>query len=162
MGSTEPSQCRNPDGTTTQDENSYGYCGTDAHIYLGQAEMWNLYQIGDAAPALGIAHEWGHNVQEQVHVPDPRTSEETINHENQADCISGAWLKYMGDEGLLEKEDVGTIDEYLAAIAGAEGDPNRDHGTFVQRALALDEGWTAGLKACNSYYPTAPVYRPAA
>jgi predicted metalloprotease len=148
-------------GTIT--DQAYEYCSSDHNVYLGQAAMWRYYsQDGDIAPAVGLAHEWGHNVQSQVGVPEPQTNDESINHENQADCIAGAWIQYAGQpaQNWLEAEDVPHVPDLVRAIASAEDDPNRDHGTLQQRASSMLRGMQGGLAACNDFYPDTPVYVP--
>jgi predicted metalloprotease len=153
------SECVNDSGSHVQDANSYAYCPLDQRIYLGQATIWKLYNDdGDAAPAVGLAHEWGHNVQHQTGVPEPTNDAETVDHENQADCIAGAWIQYAIQQGWFEREDVGSTVNLLRDISSAEGsDPT--HGDLRQRATSMAMGLQGGLPACNNFYPSAPVYR---
>jgi predicted metalloprotease len=138
--------------------NTYAYCPTDQNVYLGQAEMWKLYnEDGDAAPAVGLAHEWGHNIQNQVGVPAPTTDSESVNYENQADCVAGAWIQYAIQQGWFEQADVDTTDRLLATIADAEN-PNRTHGDLSERTSSLSMGIQGGLAACNSFFPDTPIY----
>src|SRR5215217_9053622 len=45
-------------------DGAYLYCSGDDKIYLGQPQLWSFYSNdGDAAPVVGLAHEWGHHVQ---------------------------------------------------------------------------------------------------
>ena len=61
--------CRDQSGPAKFDEDSYFYCGPDNMIYVGQEMMWHLYaHSGPIAPALGLAHEWGHHLQKVRHV----------------------------------------------------------------------------------------------
>ena len=95
--------------------------------------------------------------QQQAGVPGPRTDAETLVHENQADCVSGAWLGYANDQRLLEKSDVPVIEQYLNLIASSENDPNRTHGDFSERGSALELGGERGIMACDSFYPDTPI-----
>lgn len=137
---------------------SYEYCPADEVIYVGQDMLWEFYsRTGDAGPAVGLAHEFGHHVQTQVGVPDPRTADESIRHENQADCIAGAWTKYMNEVGSLERDDdLADIDALFPLIGSAEG-PDRDHGTARERLEAFSDGFEGGLTACNAFYPGTPL-----
>jgi predicted metalloprotease len=84
--------CEDPNGNDTADDMSYAYCPADDNVSIGQQLAWELYsEAGDVAPAIGIAHEFGHNVQTHVGVPVPRSDAQTLVHENQADCVAGAW-----------------------------------------------------------------------
>lgn len=150
------SACQDENGGHTQDANAYDYCSADENIYVGQAAMWSFYHNdGDAAPAVGLAHEWGHNVQHQVGVPSPRSSAESVNHENQADCVAGAWISYAIQQGWFTQEDVGSTERLLVTIADAE---ETSHGNLQDRAASMDLGIRSGLAGCNSFYPATPIY----
>ena len=86
--------CGDPQtGSHLADEMSYAFCPADGNVYIGQHLAYQLYSLaGDVAPAIGIAHEFGHDAQLQAGVPSPQTDAGTLVHENQADCVSGAWL----------------------------------------------------------------------
>ena len=151
--------CVDSVGSHLVDSSAYEYCPVDRKIYLGQDTLWLLYHgAGDAAPVVGLAHEWGHNVQDAVGVPEPRTSGAKVRYENQADCVSGAWLRFADRRGWLEPEDVGSVRRYLRLIASAES-ASRDHGDLAERAAALRRGVGRGLSSCNRYYPRTPLIR---
>jgi hypothetical protein len=154
--------CGDPQtGSHLADETAYAFCPADGNVYIGQHMAYQLYSLaGDVAPAIGIAHEFGHDVQQQAGVPGPRTDAETLVHENQADCVSGAWLGYANSRHLLEQEDVPAIGRYLELIASSENDPNRTHGDFAERGQSLQLGGEKGIFACNDFYPAAPVITP--
>jgi hypothetical protein len=151
--------CGDPQtGSHLADEMSYAFCPADGNVYIGQHMAYQLYSLaGDVAPAIGIAHEFGHDAQQQAGVPGPRTDAATLVHENQADCVSGAWLGYANSQHLLEQEDVPAIERYLELIASSENDPNRTHGDFAERGRSLQLGGEKGVFACNDFYPGAPV-----
>lgn len=138
---------------------SYEYCGANAVIYVGQDMLWTFYQrTGDAGPAVGMAHEFGHHVQQQLGVPPPQSAQESTRHENQADCLAGAWVRYTDQKGLLEyPDDIEDINALFPLIGSAEG-PGRDHGTADERLRAFDLGFSSGPRACNSFYPAVPVF----
>jgi predicted metalloprotease len=139
-------------------DESYAYCPPDATIYVGQASVWQLYdEQGDAAPAVGIAHELGHHVQAMVGVPSPTTTEEAVVHENQADCIAGTWTAWANDKGIMEyPDDLQDIGGLMQVIASAEG-PGRDHGTLDERTDSFVYGYEHGLSGCSEYYPNTPL-----
>jgi hypothetical protein len=151
--------CSDPDtGSHLADDTSYAYCPADDNVYIGQHVAYQLYSLaGDVAPAIGIAHEFGHDAQQQAGVPGPQTDAQTLVHENQADCVSGAWLGYANNQHLLEQGDVPAIERYLELIASSENDPNRTHGDFAERGQALQLGGEKGIFACNRFYPRAPI-----
>jgi Putative neutral zinc metallopeptidase len=150
--------CLDQTGSHLADDMSYAYCPADDNVYIGQHIAYELYSLaGDVAPATGIAHEFGHNVQQHTGVPDPQTDAETLVHENQADCVSGAWLGYANNQHLLEQGDVPAIERYLELIASSESDPNRTHGDFAERGQSVQVGGEKGISACNAFYPGTPI-----
>jgi hypothetical protein len=159
--SSGPMLCTTPEGTqASYNSRSYLYCGGDQAIYTGQDTMWEFYAgIGDAAPAVGYAHEWGHHIQNIMGVPQSQDLKQNIQRENQADCIAGAWLYYAERSGVLEyPDDLGDLQGLLQAIASAESDLSRDHGTLEERSYAVDYGYNYGLRGCNQYFPNTPIY----
>ena len=151
--------CGDPQtGSHLADETAYNFCPADDNVYIGQHMAYQLYSLaGDVAPAIGIAHEFGHDVQQKAGVPGPRTDAETLVHENQADCVSGAWLGYANNQHLLQQEDVPAIERYLELIASSENDPNRTHGDFAERGQSLQLGGQKDIFACNDFYPSTPI-----
>jgi hypothetical protein len=136
---------------------SYEYCPGDETVYVGQETLWEFYlETGDAGPAMGIAHEYGHHVQYMLGVRPPRTPAQSVQYENQADCISGAWARWMEQHGYLEtaqnspngRSDLDDIRLMFPIIASAEGE-DRDHGTLEERARAFGEGYLRGVGACD-------------
>jgi predicted metalloprotease len=105
--------------------------------------------IGDAAPALILAHEWGHAIQTVLRL-DFRSS---FAREVQADCFAGAWIKWMDEHGWVED---GDSDELAAEIYGLRDErPERfeasnGHGNFKERVGAFRQGTKKGAKSCTS------------
>jgi predicted metalloprotease len=142
------------DGYTDQ---IYAYCPADETIYTGQRALWGYYSdLGDAAPAVGLAHEWGHHVQVVASVPPAQTPVGQISRENQADCIAGAWIAYADEQGWLNyPDDLRDIDGLLAEIASDE--PGRSHGDVGERSDSMKLGIGDGLQGCNDFFPDSPV-----
>jgi hypothetical protein len=162
--------CTDSKGTSlVTTEEDYYYCPADKSIYTGQEQLWKYYyDIGDAAPFVAYAHEWGHHIQtlSGVHknLPNNATPEQirlhSINLENQADCFAGVWLYYADNKGWLEyPDDVGDIDRTLQEIASSDANPNRDHGTLQERTDSLLYGYNQGLRGCNAFFPNTPIYQ---
>jgi predicted metalloprotease len=150
-GTTAPTAC-----DAVLDATAYAYCGVDDSVYVGQDQLWAFYsELGDAAAAMGIAHEWGHHVQAVAGIA-PADQAETIALENQADCIAGAWIGHVDRQGMLERDDIGDINAILPVIAAAE-DISRDHGTLAERTAALQHGFDNGMAGCNGFFPSQPV-----
>jgi predicted metalloprotease len=140
------------------DGTAYEYCGGNQTIYVGQDLLWAFYrQAGDAAPALALAHEWGHHIQVMLGVPFARTSAQSVNFENQADCFAGAWAQYADAKSWLEREDDLQDVATLMRLIGSSESSQRDHGTVAERTAAFEKAYDGGLKACNAYYPNDPV-----
>ncbi len=146
------SSVQSPCGENRPSNEAYEYCPLDKSVYIGADMMWQFYsENGDAAPAVGITHEWGHHVQQSVGVlPQNRTNAQTIRSENQADCIAGSWVAYMDQRGIMEATDITDIEGLIRFIASSESDPNRDHGTIQERAASFNIGLTSGIRACNT------------
>lgn len=157
-GESGPQNCIDADGEPAYYSGySYEYCPGDETVYVGQETLWEFYsETGDAGPAMGIAHEYGHHVQYLLGVPAPRTSRQSVHYENQADCLSGAWARWMERRGYLEsaqespngRSDLADIDLMFPIIAAAEG-ADRDHGTLEERAQAFHAGYRGGVHACG-------------
>jgi predicted metalloprotease len=140
------------------DSYAYEYCGGNRTIYVGQDLLWDFYRgAGDAAPAIALAHEWGHHVQYYRGVPYGRTNAESVDFENQADCLSGAWAQYADEQGWLEREDdLEDVGRLMQLIGSAESS-RRDHGTTSERVEAFQLAYAGGAAACNAYFPEEPV-----
>jgi predicted metalloprotease len=150
-GSTAPTACN-----VVLDSTAYAYCSLDGSVYVGQDQLWRFYDsLGDAAAALGIAHEWGHHVQAVAGITASNRTE-AIEVENQADCIAGAWIGHLDAQGRLESDDIGDINAVLQVIGAAEGE-ERDHGTLAERTAALQQGFDGGIGACNAFFPQRPI-----
>jgi len=157
-GESGPQNCTDADGEPGYYSGySYEYCPGDETVYVGQETLWEFYsETGDAGPAMGMAHEYGHHIQFMLDVPAPRTARQSVRYENQADCISGAWARWMEQHGYLEtaetspngRSDLEDIDLMFPIIASAEG-ADRDHGTLEERAQAFDDGYRGGVRACG-------------
>ena len=158
-GLTGETECQKSDGTPEPyDSLSFFYCPPEKAVYTGQDTLWQFYRsMGDAAPAVGIAHEYGHHIQHVAGVPAPTTAPEGVNYENQADCISGAWAGYVNTQGVLEEDDISDIEALIRDIAESENNPDRAHGAVQERADAFIAGFRGGLAACNAFYPDVPV-----
>jgi predicted metalloprotease len=158
-GSSMQEGCGDPaNGSNQANDTSYEFCPADNNVYIGQQLAFALYsQAGDVAPATGLAHELGHHIQSLTSVPVPRSNAQTLVHENQADCVSGAFLGFANNHHWLEPGDAPVLQKYLDLIASSENDPNRTHGDFQERGAALELGGKQDIKACDSFYPDTPI-----
>lgn len=124
------------------------FCPADDTIYLDETFFDELHtrfgsNIGQVAQAYVIAHEVGHNVQNQLGVfgtSGSMNASDSIDIELQADCYAGIWAYAQAKNGLFEN---GDIDQALSAAA-AVGD---DHIQQVEGARINPETWTHGSSA---------------
>lgn len=125
------------------------YCPLDHTIYLDETffeELTNRLGAngGDVAQAYVIAHEVGHNVQNELGISDmvarDGSNAASIKLELQADCYAGLWARSVQNIGVIEP---GEINEAIDAAA-AVGDDR------IQKATAgrvRPETWTHGSSA---------------
>lgn len=149
-GSSVSSQCVDLNADSTQHDRSFDYCPADDTVYVGQNSLWDSYlQFGAAGPISGLAHEYGHFFQDVTGVPSPVGDAETIRHEDQADCFSGAFISHLRDLGeVQDPADIERIYRYLTTTASVEA-PGRDHGTARERIEWFELGYHGALPACG-------------
>src|SRR3954468_18280709 len=146
------------------------YCPNDDTIYVAQqlaAELWQGiarnfpgeragygHAVGDFGLAYVIAHEYAHDVQQELglYTQTPRTGVEPF--ELQADCMAGLWGNSVYRAGKLQPGDV----EEAMSTAAAAGDFDygnvQHHGTPQQRRAAWLDGFRHGHPAgCARYVP---------
>ena len=105
---------------------------------------------GDFAVAYIVAHEYGHQVQDELGLFERGIPTKPL--ELQADCYAGAWAKSADEANRL---DPGDVDEALEAALAVgdfnESDPGH-HGTPEERANAWQTGFESGKpSACNTF-----------
>ena len=137
-------------------ENNAIYCPPEDYITWDSRFLFPKLteNFGSAAPAVVMAHEWGHMVQTKAGVDGP-----TILKELQADCLAGAWVgSIQADES--ERVPPYTPEELDGSVAGfllLRDPPGLDplsqgaHGSGFDRVGAYGEGLTAGASACAAY-----------
>jgi predicted metalloprotease len=156
-GTVITSPCAQGGRSGFHDSEAYEYCPANESIYIGQDLLWAFFRVGDAAPVVALAHEWGHHIQNVRNVSMPRTAAQSVAYENQADCVSGAWAAYAGERGWLERDDdLQDISGLLQAIGSRESRA-RDHGTIAERSAAFRLGFEDRIKACNGFVAATPV-----
>jgi predicted metalloprotease len=102
-------------------------------------------RLGDFAPVMIIAHEWGHHMQNILGLYRTRTS---FQLEQQADCFAGGYAQSAAQRGLLENGDWA---EAIKSLQEAGMTSYKTHGTPQQRAQAFNHGFRYGIGACFQY-----------
>jgi predicted metalloprotease len=162
-----PPACGGP-GTMPYEEvagNAF-YCSEGDFVAWDEQELLPRLreQFGAFAPALVLAHEWGHAIQ-------PRVGFETyatVYMEQQADCFAGAWTAHVanGDSNLhLADEDLDTALAGLLQLrdpVGIDGGQQGAHGNGFDRVRAFQDGFEGGATACAEYQNDAPPVTEAA
>ena len=168
MGQTSSSAC----GELGDD--AAAYCPEDDTIHISQAFATEIYDgalnqalpgssqgyghaVGDFAVAYIVAHEYGHQVQEELGEFDKYGDQvPTMAFELQADCYAGTWAKHAQDENKLEDGDVQEALDAALAVGDFSTDSPGHHGTPEQRAEAWNAGFEAGDPAtCSRYLTTS-------
>jgi uncharacterized protein len=146
------------------------YCPADDTIYVGQRFAADLYSgvaeglpgqaagygraAGDFAVAYVLAHEYAHNLQQELGVFDNRVSPSARPYELQADCMAGTWAFSVYEEGLLEPGDLEEASNAALAVGDFDVGNEQHHGTPEERRDALLAGFETGEPSvCRRYVP---------
>ena len=167
-GQTAASACGDENGA--MGDSAAAYCSGDDTIYISQKFATDLYNgalnqvlpgssqgygrtIGDFAVAYIVAHEYGHQVQDELGsfqqygqlVP-------TMAFELQADCYAGTWAQSAYQEDRLEEGDVQEALDAALAVGDFDAASPGHHGTPEQREEAWYSGFQSGdPSACSEY-----------
>jgi predicted metalloprotease len=150
-------------GTTPYSEvagNAF-YCSQGDFVAWDEQELLPKLQkqFGNFAPALVLAHEWGHAIQARVGFD----TSQTIYLEQQADCFAGAWTAHVasGDAAVQMNDD--DLDGALAGLlqlrdpSGIDGSQDGAHGNGFDRVGAFQDGYEGGAKTCAAYESDPPA-----
>ncbi|MCA9834514.1 MAG: neutral zinc metallopeptidase [Thermomicrobiales bacterium] len=134
------------------------YCTADEIIYFNP-EMKQLIidRIGDIAWQMVIAHEWGHHIQNisgmyVTKSPELFGGNYSIEHELQADCLSGVFLQDTIARGTFLESDLPEVEQMTELggdAAGTNWDDITAHGSSDQRRQSFYTGLDDGLRGCN-------------
>lgn len=160
----------NTDSTQLCGENVKGlvnafYCPPEDAVAWDRGQLLprltKLY--GDVAPMTVLAHEYGHAVQHRLGnkagIPDNGAEPKTIVLEQQADCFTGGYFRWIVD-GKSKYFQVSTVEGLNAALSTmylVRDSPGKlsgevgAHGTAFDRTLAFQEGFMDGPAKCASY-----------
>ena len=151
-------------------ETSAFYCPADDTIYVGQQFAADIYNgvargfpgeasgrgraAGDFAVAYIVAHEYAHNLQQELGIFDNRASNAAKPYELQADCMSGAWAYSVYEAGELQPGDIEEAANAALAVGDFETQNADHHGTPDERRAALLDGFESGdPSVCSRYLP---------
>ena len=167
-GQTAASACDGEGGS--MGDSAAAYCSADDTIYISEKFASDIYSgaldqalpgssqgyggtVGDFAVAYIVAHEYGHQIQEELGLYQQYGNQvPTSSFELQADCYAGTWANSAYQDNRLDDGDVQEALDAALAVGDFNANDPRHHGTPEQRA----EAWNAGLESgdpstCNGY-----------
>jgi predicted metalloprotease len=111
---------------------------------------------GDFAVAYIVAHEYGHEVQDELGLYDNYGGQlPTSAFELQADCYAGSWANHAYESNELDDGDVQEAIDAALAVGDFDASNPQHHGTPEQRADAWNTGFQAGDPSTCSQYLNA-------
>jgi uncharacterized protein len=147
--------------TSTSDTSMF-YCPGDDTIYFSQAlatSLWKGTYVGpdrqkapggDMAPALMLAHEFAHSIQDEVGLTTAKFGVPRI--EKHADCWAGVWARNAAGRGVLDQGDLQEALNTAFVVGDSQVTHAQHHGTPAQRVAAFRTGFGASTpKACDSF-----------
>ncbi len=143
------------------------YCPVDKIVYIDPSFVDELLSqlkdtnIGPAAEAYVLGHEYGHHVSDltgvlaEVQAAGNQTgaSSPQVRLELQADCYAGVWLRNEASgsgSGIITGITNADLDQVVAA-AKAVGD---DHIELQMQGKVSPESWTHGSSAMRQHWVT--------
>ena len=173
-GQTAASACGDENGSLG--DAAAAYCPGDDTIYISEKFATDIYDgtldqalpgssqgygrtVGDFAVAYIVAHEYGHQIQDELGLFDKYGQQlPTMAFELQADCYAGSWAKSAADQNQLEEGDVQEALDAALAVGDFDATNPTHHGTPEQRADAWSSGFESGdPSSCDSYLDPAAV-----
>src|SRR4029079_10035957 len=109
--------------------------------------------IGDFSVAYIVAHEYGHEVQDELGLCDQEGGQvPTMAFELQADCYAGTWAKSAYQQKRHQDGDRQEALDADIAVGDFDTSDTRHHRTPEQRADAWKSGFESGdPSSCSSY-----------
>jgi predicted metalloprotease len=167
-GQTAASACGDENGTLGDD--AAAYCSGDDTIYVSEKFATDIYNgsldqalpgssqgygrtIGDFSVAYIVAHEYGHEVQDELGLFQRYGRQlPTVAFELQADCYAGTWANRASRENRLEDGDVQEALDAALAVGDFDASSPGHHGTPEQREEAWKSGFETGdPSSCSQY-----------
>jgi predicted metalloprotease len=152
-------------GAAANDTSAF-YCPTDDTIYIGQAFASAIYNgvanglpgqqagfgraAGQFAVAYVVAHEYGHNIQQESGVLGGHVS--ALPTELNADCLAGTWGHWEYGQGKMDDTGVKQVLDAALAVGDFDFMNPQHHGTPQQRRDAVLTGFNDGTQSsCDQY-----------
>ncbi|MCW3010333.1 MAG: hypothetical protein JWO90_737 [Solirubrobacterales bacterium] len=142
---------------TPADDRAAFYCPGDDTIYIAQRFAADLYEGvaqdlpgggGQAAGSFGVAyvvaHEYAHNLQNELGVFEIGRSNSAKPFELQADCLAGSWGNSAFAQGGLTEEDIRQAIGTVQSVGDFDVDNEQHHGTPAERRDAWLTGFRSG------------------
>src|SRR4051794_29921440 len=151
-GQTAASACGDEDGGLG--DQAAAYCPGDDTIYISEAFAQDVFDgvldqalpgssqgfggtYGDFAVAYMVAHEYGHEIQDELGLYDRYGDQlPTMAFELQADCYAGVWANSASEQNRLDTGDVQEAIDAALAVGDFDASNPAHHGTPEQRADA--------------------------
>ena len=141
------------------DDSAAAYCSGDDTIYISEQFASDIYNgaldhalpgssqgfgrtYGDFAVAYIVAHEYGHQIQDELGLFDRGLP--TVALELQADCFAGTWANSAAQEDRVDDEDVREALDAALAVGDFDTANPGHHGTPEQRREAWLRGFESG------------------
>ena len=148
------------------------YCSADDTIYVAQVFAAALFRgvlrglpgeregygraAGDFAVAYVLAHEYAHNLQQELGIFDNTVSGSAKPYELHADCLAARGHIRSSRRALLEPGDIEEATNAALAVGDFDVGNAQHHGTPEERAAALLTGYERGEPArCNAFLEPA-------
>ena len=159
---------------TIADDRAAFYCPTDDTIYVAQQFASDLYRgvvrglpgeqagfgraTGDFAVAYVLAHEYAHNLQQELGTFDNGIGSSAKPFELQADCLAGTWAHSVFEQGLLEPGDLEEATNAALAVGDFDVGNAIHHGTPEERATRCSPAMRTASRrtATSSCRPDRP------
>jgi hypothetical protein len=155
---------------TTADDRAAFYCPADDTIYVAQVFASELYDgmlkalpgeaagyghaAGDFAVAYVLAHEYAHNLQQELGIFNNSVTPKARPYELHADCWAGTWGNSVYQQGRLEEGDLEEALDAALAVGDFDFGNAQHHGTPEERRDALLTGYRSGDPgACSTHLP---------
>ena len=171
-GQTAASACGDANGT--MGDSAAAYCSGDDTIYISEKFATDIYNgaldqalpgssqgygrtVGDFAVAYIVAHEYGHQVQDELGLFQKYGQQlPTMAFELQADCYAGTWANSAYKENRLQDGDVQEALDAALAVGDFDANNPAHHGTPAQREGAWNSGFESGdPSSCSRYLDPA-------